>query len=213
MRALSFKTTDAGLDAIQTPPLGLTAAFAFLAVGRGIDSGANGLGYEPTGHETHLVREFMRVPLSGGVKVSPTQMSFAATLDGPTTGWINEIGLFLQDGTLWALWSQDPTQQYGVDDDDQPIMGAPLGFKANGIAYTISALIAVQRFSLDQLQIVVDGLPIALNVNLVEEHLSNLLALVVHRARGLRKLERARRVDEAHIADLKRRVAALEARS
>ncbi|MDE2577964.1 MAG: hypothetical protein KGL46_04085 [Hyphomicrobiales bacterium] len=203
LSALSFKTTQAGLAAIQQPPTGIVAPFAFLAVG-------SGPGYEPTGAEVALKAEFMRVPLGSGQKLTPTQMSFAATLDGANVGWIAEIGLFLQDGTLWALWSQDPAVQHGVDVNGAPAMGAPLGYKAFGIPYTITSIIETRTFSLDALPVVVNGAPMTVNINRVEEHLSDLLALVVDRARVVRKLEAARRADEAKIYSLMRRVSKLE---
>ena len=205
--SLKFTVTDAGRAAIVTPPTGLTAPFAFMAVGGGTVAGA---GYTPTGQETALKSEFMRVPLGAGQKLAPPQIMFAATLDGDNIGWIREIGLFLQDGTLWAIWSEDPTVVQRVDDGGQPVYGAPLGYKTRGIPYTISALVTVQALALDALPIVVGAAPIALNVNLVERHLSNLLALVVDRTRALRDLQEARRADAAFMQQIARRLARLE---
>ncbi|MFT4098993.1 MAG: phage tail protein [Rhodoblastus sp.] len=209
--AIKFKITDAGRAAIVTPPTGIVAAFAYLAVGMGLPGNAGkGLGYQPTGHETALKAEFMRVPLGAGSKPASDQIQFAATIDGDMTGWINEIGLFLQDGTLFALWSEDPTVIQSVDEEGHATYGAPLGYKAQGIPITIGALIVVQGFDISALPIVVNGAPITLIVNRVEAHLADLLALVIDRARALRNVETISRTAMARIVDLDRRMAAAE---
>jgi len=209
---LKFKVTAAGLAAVVSAQAGgLQASFSHVAVGFGVASGANGVGYQPTGDETALKNEFLRVALGSGQKPSATQIAFGATLDGDPQGWINEIGLFLSNGTLWAVWSEDPAVQQSVDPaTGAPVFGAPLGYKMRGIAYAFTALVTVQAFALDALQIILNGPPISLQINLYDDQISNLLAIVADRARALHDLERARRADAALIADLTRRVRALE---
>ncbi len=208
--AIKFRITAAGRAAIPQPPASLHAAFSHVAVGRGDAAKPdNAAGYQPTGAETALKREFMRAALGGGVKPAPDQISFAALVDGDATGWINEIGLYLQDGTLFGLWSEDVTVVQRVVDGEN-IYGAPLGYKALGVPYTLAALISVQDFSIDNLDIVVNGPPINITINRYETQISDLLALVTAIYRELRDLEAARRSDEARILSTIGRVRVLE---
>ncbi len=210
-QALKFKITNAGRAAILSPPTGLRAAFTHIAIGHGDPAKApNAAGYQPTGAETALKTEFMRAPLGAGVKPAADQISFAGLIDGNDTGWINEIGLFLQDGTLWALWSEDPTVVQYVDEGGNPVYGATLGYKALGVPYTLSALIVVREIPLDLIDIVVNGPPINLTVNNYDVEFFNLLAVVLDQARALRALEAARLHDARRIADLAARVDRLE---
>lgn len=211
-QAIKFKITDAGRDAIVDPPGGIRAVFSHVAIGRGnVTTPPEDGGYQPVGNETALKNEFMRVALGAGVKPAADQISFAGNLDGNATGWINEVGLFLNTGVLWALWSEDPAviQRY---EDDEPVYGATLGFKTLGVPFLIQSLVTVADIDLDALDVVVNGPPINLTVNLYDAQISNLLAIVTDRARALRDLEAARRLDEARIASLVRRVAQLEER-
>jgi len=157
--ALKFKITQAGLAAIlKSANNGFAASFSQLAVGSGQTGTPNGTGYTPQGTEAALKNEFMRVPLGAGQKVNDLELLFGARLDGNATGWINEIGLFLDDGTLWALWSEDPTVIQRNDPvTGAPVYGAPLGYKSANIPYVIGAMILVDAIPLDALNIVVNA--------------------------------------------------------
>ncbi|WP_457798077.1 phage tail-collar fiber domain-containing protein [Methylocystis sp. S23] len=211
--AIKFKITAAGRAATASPPSGLRAAFTHIAIGKGdAAKPADAAGYQPTGDETALEREFMRAPLSAGSKPAPDQIAFTGQIDGNETGWIHEIGLFLDDGTLWAVWSEDSTVIQRYDEDNQPVYGAPLGYKALGVPFLLSAVVTVQDFDLDSIDIVVNGPPISVTVNRYDSQMLNLLAIVTDRARALHDLEAARRADEARLGDLIERNHALEAR-
>ncbi|SON55821.1 hypothetical protein HDIA_2280 [Hartmannibacter diazotrophicus] len=109
--ALQMTITTAGLAAvIAAQGDGLQATIIEIAVGKGEPAGADFVGYEPVETATALVSEAARVPLISGQVLAGkgfrVQAQVPATEDVYT---IREIGAFLSDGTLLALWS-DPTQ-------------------------------------------------------------------------------------------------------
>ncbi|MFZ1418255.1 MAG: phage tail protein [Burkholderiaceae bacterium] len=66
-------------------------------------------GYTPTIEQTALRREIVRLPISGGVMASDTQMHLTAVDDTGREYWVRGIGFYLSDGTLFAVYSH-PTQ-------------------------------------------------------------------------------------------------------
>ncbi|SON55534.1 hypothetical protein HDIA_1993 [Hartmannibacter diazotrophicus] len=109
--ALQMTITTAGLAAvIAAQGDGLQATITEIAVGKGIASAGGFVGYEPAETATALVSETARVPLISGQVLADegfrVQAQVPATEDVYT---IREIGVFLSDGTLLAVWS-DPTR-------------------------------------------------------------------------------------------------------
>lgn len=99
------KITDAGLAAAYDADLSsVQIKIAEVAFGDG-----GGDGYTPDGTETELVNELARVtvaayvPLGGGVHKVLAQVQ-AASLGAEFN--CREIGFFLDDGTLFAVWSK-----------------------------------------------------------------------------------------------------------
>ncbi|GEP11821.1 phage tail protein [Methylobacterium gnaphalii] len=108
--------TRAGLAACRNAQgSGLLATIAAVAIGRGVVSGSNAVGYSPTGAETALKSEITRVPLLSGSQIGslagsdPLGFRVLAEVPAAATGTppapINEVGWFLSDGTLLCLWS------------------------------------------------------------------------------------------------------------
>ncbi|MCA1492690.1 phage tail protein [Ensifer sp. NBAIM29] len=111
MKALVPVLTRAGMRAVfRADSEGLQAKVSHIAFG---DSG-----YAPTGEETGLKSEKARVPIAGGSWVGDFTIHMTALLDAGPSFWIKECGMFLDDGTLLAVWSDTDT---------------PLAFKTDGV--------------------------------------------------------------------------------
>lgn len=103
--------TNVGLAAIANAQgTGLQATIDRIAIGRGV---ANGVGvyqgYTPPRTSTALRGEMARIPLLSGTRRDPSGFSVLGVLpaSSPGTYPVNEVGFYLSDGTLLALWS-DP---------------------------------------------------------------------------------------------------------
>lgn len=112
MTALTPVITNAGLAAIVSSQNdGVNAKITHVALGSS--------GREPTKAENSLVNERLRVPIAGGSRVSDTQIHLTALAEHPTLNfWVYEIGFFLDDGTMLAVWSDTNPLAYksaGVD--------------------------------------------------------------------------------------------------
>ena len=80
---------------------GLQARISHIAFGDG--------GYAPTGAETALHNEHIRVPVAGGAWVGDFTIHMTALLDDGPSFWVREVGIVLSDGTLLAVWSHATT--------------------------------------------------------------------------------------------------------
>lgn len=98
------KYTDAGLAAIATAfASGSAVNITHVAIGDGNDGGGVG-GYVPDGSETELKNEIERVAVTGYQQTDNdfiVEAVFTPSVDIP----LYEIGYFLDDGTLLAVWS------------------------------------------------------------------------------------------------------------
>ncbi len=98
MAQLTPVITDAGLAAaFSASNAGLAAEITHVALGAGA--------YAPNPARTGLAQERMRVPVAGGRRLSGAQIHVTALADGPQSFWIREVGFYLADGTLFAVWS------------------------------------------------------------------------------------------------------------
>ncbi len=101
MADFAIQYTQVGLAAlIRARNAGVKAEIAFMALGSGA--------YTPTGHETALRFEEQRVAISEYqdlVSQGQAQLSMRAVFDGSSSYDINELGIFLNDGTLLGLAS------------------------------------------------------------------------------------------------------------
>ncbi|WP_026190729.1 phage tail-collar fiber domain-containing protein [Methylobacterium sp. WSM2598] len=112
---LVLTLTRPGLAAcVRAQGDGLQAVVDRVAVGRGVASGLIYAGYTPSKDATALQNEVIRVPVISGSKLgAPGQARFRVLAEVPKTSSpseyaIREVGFYLSDGTLLALWS-DPT--------------------------------------------------------------------------------------------------------
>ncbi|MFT4925633.1 MAG: hypothetical protein ACI8WB_001726 [Phenylobacterium sp.] len=92
--------TTAGLQAVfNADSNGLNAKITHIGLGD--------VGYAPTQDRTSLSSEKSRVPIASGSMASPTQAHMTVMEDTENTFWVKEVGFFLEDGTLFAVYS-DP---------------------------------------------------------------------------------------------------------
>ena len=100
MTAIIPTLTQAGIQAVfNASKTGLQAEITHIALG---DSG-----YMPTDSATALQSEKQRVAVSGGEAIGHDQIHLTATASGEAKYWIKEVGFYLADGTLLAVYS-DP---------------------------------------------------------------------------------------------------------
>lgn len=94
--------TTAGLQAVfNADSNGLDAKVTAIALG---DSG-----YMPSQNQTALSSEKSRIGIASGRMATPTQAHMTVIDDSDKTFWVKEVGFFLEDGTLFAVYS-DPSK-------------------------------------------------------------------------------------------------------
>jgi len=92
--------TTVGLTAVfNAQNTGLKCEIAEIALGDG--------SYTPTEDRVALENEITRVPVSGGIRQSEHQIHITGVLATQVAFWVKEIGFYLADGTLFAVWSDD----------------------------------------------------------------------------------------------------------
>ncbi len=89
--------TSAGLNAIWNAQHdGLEATIAEIALGEA--------GWTPDNSATALKDEKRRIPVAGA-RVNETQIHLTGVEDGTAEYWVREVGFYLADGILLAIWS------------------------------------------------------------------------------------------------------------
>ena len=98
MTALQPIITTVGLQAILNASNdGWQAKLTHIALGD--------VGWQPDATATQLQQERQRIPISNGSRLQSSQLHITAVENGDQNYWVREIGLFLADGTLLAVWS------------------------------------------------------------------------------------------------------------
>lgn len=102
IRALNPVLTRAGMRALFAASRdGLNARITHIAFGD--------RSYAPGGLETRLHHERVRIPVAGGRYVSDYEIEIAALLEHDAAFTVAEVGIYLDDGTLLAIWSDPDT--------------------------------------------------------------------------------------------------------
>ena len=106
MTALVPVITTAGLAAVfNAESDGMAARITHIALG---DNARN-----PSKNEFKLVNERRRVSIADGQRVSDHQIHLTGVVDGDGPEfWVREVGFFLEDGTLLAVWSDSNPLAY-----------------------------------------------------------------------------------------------------
>ena len=103
-QALNPVITSRGLQAIiNASGSGLEASITQVALGSSgysVAKNADGLT-----DQTRLRNEQQRVNVADGRRASSHQLDLSFLADGPQEYWVREIGFYLADGTLLAVWS------------------------------------------------------------------------------------------------------------
>lgn len=90
--------TTAGLGAVfNATHDGVNANISHIALGDGA--------WSPTADASELENEINRISISGGERLGEHQIHITAVENGAQEYWIREVGFYLDDGTLFALWS------------------------------------------------------------------------------------------------------------
>ena len=121
---------------------GITAVFNATNSGLEANIVAVALGdqsWSPTSAATKLKKEKRRIPVGNGNKLSPNQIHITAIEDGQQQAyWVREVGFYLEDGTLLAVWSH-PSQ--------------PLAYKAPGVDLLLAFDVALSALPRSLIQI------------------------------------------------------------
>ena len=100
MSNLAIKITKAGKEAaFNTSNTGLELEISHIALGD--------IGWAPIDEDeaTNLKNEILRVPITSGEKIGTNQINLKAIIDGNENFTIREVGFFLNDGTLFGIYS------------------------------------------------------------------------------------------------------------
>ncbi|ODN41552.1 phage tail-collar fiber domain-containing protein [Piscirickettsia litoralis] len=158
--------TDIGIQSVfNANNLGFEAEISHIAFGDG--------GYAPSYTATALQSEKQRVMVAGGERQGAKQIQLTAKLTGDIEFWVREVGVFLNDGTLLALYS-DPVKT--------------LGYKAAGIDFLTSFDLVLDRLPDDSVTFTVDGNN--LNLSLAEPLIQSAVAHTKLAAITIKMLQR-----------------------
>lgn len=142
--ALIPEITLAGLQAAwNADRTGIAAEITHIGLGDA--------GYVPSKGQTALQSEQNRIPVAGGELAGPTQIHLTAIEDGDSAYWVREVGFFLADGTLFAVWSSDV---------------GPLAYKTAGFNLIVAFDLDLAALPADSITVSVTG---ALNLFLATE--------------------------------------------
>ncbi|HHG4777640.1 TPA: phage tail protein [Pseudomonas aeruginosa] len=98
MTALIPIITTKGLAAVWNAQNdGMAAKITHIALGSN--------GYTPNKGQLSLQAEKARYPIADGQRVTDTQIHVTALADDAREFWVKEVGFYLENGTLFAVWS------------------------------------------------------------------------------------------------------------
>lgn len=184
--------TKAGLAAILTATkTGLAAEIGYIALGS--------QAYTPSAEQKTLRNEVARFPISSGEKLSSTLLHLTAVADGATAYWVREVGIFLTDGTLLAVWSH---------------LTEALAYKAANIDLLLAYDLSLAALPADS--VTITSTAAGLNLTLAEPMAAMAAALVGEQLRSLQQqdelagLARLQRIASGQIDLLFGKVAAAE---
>lgn len=186
--------TEVGLAAIwRASNDGVAAQITHIALG---DSA-----YAPSQTQTKLRTEKARYPVSDGQRLSNTQIHLTAVADDTKTFWVREVGFYLSDGTLLAVWS-DPAKVLAYKSAEAELL----------LAYDLS-LSALPSGS-----VTIESSGAGLNLTLAEELAALATGQISEAMRGIDRDDQLATateqlaVHDRQIGDLQSRVSGLSAR-
>ncbi|MCE0960537.1 phage tail protein [Pseudomonas putida] len=190
--ALQPQITKAGLAAIwNATSTGLSAEISHIGLGSA--------GYTPSADQKTLRAQVVKYPISGGEKLSSTLIHLTAVADDAAAFWVREVGFFLSDGTLLAVWSHQ-TEALTYKSANTELL----------LAYDLS-LEALPANS-----VTINSTSAGLNMTLAEPLAAQATAMIAEQLRNLQQgdrltvQERLQTVAGNQIADLMQRMSAAE---
>lgn len=184
--------TKAGLAAILTATkTGLSAEISHIALGS--------QAYTPSAEQKTLRNEVARFPISSGEKLSSALLHLTAVADGATAYWVREVGIFLSDGTLLAVWSH---------------LTEALAYKAANIDLLLAYDLSLAALPADS--VTITSTAAGLNLTLAGPLAALSTGLIAEQVRGMEKgerldsLERSARIADEQIGGLLAQVEAAE---
>lgn len=69
-------------------------------------------GRTPSKSELGLTQEKMRIDVADGERVGDYQIHLTGLASGDTEFWVREVGFYLSDGTMFAVWSDENPLAY-----------------------------------------------------------------------------------------------------
>ncbi|WP_440029818.1 phage tail-collar fiber domain-containing protein [Chromobacterium amazonense] len=191
---LEPRITEAGLAGIwRATNDGVSAQITHIALGDAA--------YEPDQSQTKLRAEKARYPISDGKRLSASQIHVTAVADDAKAFWVREVGFFLSDGTLLAVWS-DPKRALAYKSPDAELL----------LAYDL-ALSALPPGS-----VTIESSGAGLNLTMAAELAALATAQISEQLRGvgrddaLAEQQRAQLIAGRQIAGLLERMSAAEQR-
>lgn len=98
--------------------------------------------YTVSGNETELQHECTRVAIAQSAAITEQQLQLTALVTGNDEYWVREIGIYLEEGTLFALWS-DPDN--------------PLAYKAQNVDLVLTLDLVLTALPSDNITIITQG--------------------------------------------------------
>lgn len=164
--ALKPLITKAGLAAIwNATSTGLQAEIAYIGLGS--------QGYTPTVDQKTLRAQVVKYPIAGGEKLSSSLIHLTALADDDKAFWVREIGIYLADGTLFAVWSSPDT---------------PLTYKAAGTEILMAYDLSLEALPADSVTIV--STAAGLNLTLAGPLVAMSAALIASQLRDVQQQDR-----------------------
>lgn len=164
--ALKPLITKAGLAAIwNATSTGLQAEIAYIGLGS--------QGYTPTVDQKTLRAQVVKYPIAGGEKLSSSLIHLTALADDDKAFWVREIGIYLADGTLFAVWSSPDT---------------PLTYKAAGTEILMAYDLSLEALPADSVTIV--STAAGLNLTLAGPLVAMATALISSQLRDVQQQDR-----------------------
>ncbi|MBI6915665.1 phage tail protein [Pseudomonas juntendi] len=161
--ALQPLITKVGLAAIwNATSTGVQAEIAYIGLGS--------QGYTPNADQKALRAQVVKYPISGGEKLSSSLIHLTALADDDKAFWVREVGIYLADGTLFAVWSSTDT---------------PLTYKAAGTELLMAYDLSLEALPADSVTIV--STATGLNLTLAAPLAAQASALLADMMRGVRQ--------------------------
>ena len=115
LAALIPVITSAGLAAAFTADsTGIAGKITHIALGD--------VGRVPSKNETKLKNERLRIPVADGERIDDFQIHLTGLADTGPAFWVREVGFILEDGTLFALWSDTNPLAYKSEGGAVPLL-------------------------------------------------------------------------------------------